>query len=36
VLDYYSVHTSANALREGEARISAIKARLVQEGKLPV
>jgi hypothetical protein len=36
VLGYYSVHTSANALREGEARISAIKARLVQEGKLPV
>ena len=36
VLGYYSVHTSANALREGEAGISAIKARLVQEGKLPV
>jgi redox-sensitive bicupin YhaK (pirin superfamily) len=36
VLGYYSVHTSADALREGEAGISAIKARLVQEGKLPV
>jgi redox-sensitive bicupin YhaK (pirin superfamily) len=36
VLGYYSVHTSTNALREGEAGISAIKARLVQEGKLPV
>jgi len=36
VLGYYSVHTSADALREGEAGISSIKARLVQEGKLPV
>jgi len=34
VLGYYSVHTSADALREGEARISAIRARLVQEGRL--
>ena len=34
VLGYYSVHTSASALREGEARISAIRARLVQEGRL--
>jgi len=34
VLGYYSVHTSADALREGEAGISAIKARLVQEGRL--
>jgi redox-sensitive bicupin YhaK (pirin superfamily) len=34
VLGYYSVHTSAGALREGEARISAIQARLVQEGRL--
>ena len=34
VLGYYSVHTSADALREGEARISAIQARLVQEGRL--
>jgi len=31
---YYSVHTSADALRAGEARISAIQARLVQEGRL--
>jgi redox-sensitive bicupin YhaK (pirin superfamily) len=34
VLGYYSVHTSAEALREGEARISAIRARLVQGGRL--
>jgi len=34
VLGYYSVHTSTGALREGEARISAIQARLVQEGRL--
>ena len=34
VLGYHSVHTSADALREGEARISAIRARLVQEGRL--
>jgi redox-sensitive bicupin YhaK (pirin superfamily) len=34
VLGYYSVHTSATALREGEARILAIRARLVQEGRL--
>jgi redox-sensitive bicupin YhaK (pirin superfamily) len=34
VLGYYSVHSSAAALREGEARISAIRARLVQEGRL--
>ena len=34
VLGYYSVHTSADALREGEARIAAIRARLVQEGRL--
>ena len=34
VLGYYSVHTSADALREGETRISAIRARLVQEGRL--
>jgi redox-sensitive bicupin YhaK (pirin superfamily) len=31
VLGYYSVHTTFEALREGEARISAIRARLVQE-----
>jgi redox-sensitive bicupin YhaK (pirin superfamily) len=34
VLGYYSVHTSADTLREGEARISAIRARLIQEGRL--
>ena len=34
VLGYYSVHTSADALREAEARIAAIRARLVQEGRL--
>jgi len=34
VLGYYSVHTSTDALCEGEARISAIQARLVQEGRL--
>jgi redox-sensitive bicupin YhaK (pirin superfamily) len=34
VLGYYSVHTSADALREGEARIAAIRARLAQEGRL--
>jgi redox-sensitive bicupin YhaK (pirin superfamily) len=34
VLGYYSVHTSADALREGEARISQMKAHLVQEGRL--
>jgi len=34
VLGYYSVHTSADALREGETRIAAIQARLVQEGRL--
>ena len=34
VLGYYSVHTSAGALREGEARISAIQKRLVQEGRV--
>ena len=32
VLGYHSVHTSADAL--GEARIAAIRARLVQEGRL--
>jgi redox-sensitive bicupin YhaK (pirin superfamily) len=34
VLGYYSVHTNPDALRNGEARISAIRARLVQEGRL--
>ena len=33
-LGYYSVHTSADALREGETRISTIQARLIQEGRL--
>ena len=31
---YYSVHTSRDALRDGEAHISSIKKRLVQEGRL--
>jgi redox-sensitive bicupin YhaK (pirin superfamily) len=34
VLGSHSVHTSSEALREAEARISAIKARLTQEGRL--
>jgi hypothetical protein len=34
VLGYYSVHTSADALRDGEAHISSIQKRLVQEGRL--
>jgi len=34
VLGHYSVHTSEDALREGEARIAAIHARLVREGRL--
>jgi redox-sensitive bicupin YhaK (pirin superfamily) len=34
VLGYYSVHTSADALRKGEAQIAAIRARLVREGQL--
>lgn len=34
VLGYYSVHTSPEALRGGEAHISSIKKRLVQEGRL--
>ena len=34
VLGYYSVHTSPEALRNGEAHISAIRTRLVQEGRL--
>jgi redox-sensitive bicupin YhaK (pirin superfamily) len=33
VLGYYSIHTCPDALREGEARIAAIRARLVQEGR---
>jgi redox-sensitive bicupin YhaK (pirin superfamily) len=34
VLGYYSVHTTPDALRDGEAHIEAIKTRLVQEGRL--
>jgi hypothetical protein len=34
VLGYYSVHTSPDALRDAEANISAIRTRLVQEGRL--
>jgi hypothetical protein len=34
VLGHYSVHTSPEALRDGEAQISSIKKRLVQEGRL--
>jgi redox-sensitive bicupin YhaK (pirin superfamily) len=31
---YYSVHTSLDALHDGEAYISSIKKRLIQEGRL--
>ena len=31
---YYSVHTSPEALRDGEAHIASIRERLVQEGRL--
>src|SRR6266404_6258029 len=34
VLGSHSVHTSTNALREAEARISAIETRLIQQGRL--
>jgi redox-sensitive bicupin YhaK (pirin superfamily) len=34
VLGYYSVHTSPEALRDGEAHILSVKKRLVQEGRL--
>ncbi len=34
VLGYYSVHTSAEALRIGEAQIDAIRAALVAKGRL--
>src|SRR5258707_11535016 len=34
VLGYYSVHTTPDALRDGEAHMEAIKMRLVQEGRL--
>jgi hypothetical protein len=33
VLGSHSVHTSTEALREAEARISAIQARLIQQGR---
>jgi redox-sensitive bicupin YhaK (pirin superfamily) len=35
VLGHYSVHTSAEALRQGEARIQQIGSRLRTEGRLP-
>jgi redox-sensitive bicupin YhaK (pirin superfamily) len=34
VLGYYSVHTSPQALRDGEAQIASIKKRLIQEGRV--
>jgi hypothetical protein len=34
VLGYYSVHTSAEALRTGEAQIDAIRNTLVAKGRL--
>ena len=34
VLGYYSVHTSAEALQAGEARIEAIRHNLVAQGRL--
>src|SRR3982074_1336803 len=34
VLGYYSVHTSPDALRDGEANILQIRKRLAQEGRL--
>jgi prephenate dehydrogenase len=34
VLGSHSVHTSTEALREAEARISEIQTRLIQQGKL--
>jgi hypothetical protein len=34
VLGSHSVHTSAEALREAEERISAIETQLIQQGKL--
>jgi redox-sensitive bicupin YhaK (pirin superfamily) len=36
VLGYYSVHTSAEALRDGEAQIMAISKQLAEEGRLEV
>jgi hypothetical protein len=34
VCGYYSVHTSPDTLRDGEAHILSIKERLIQEGRL--
>ena len=34
VLGSHSVHTSVEALREAEARISAIQTRLIRQGRL--
>ena len=34
ILGSHSVHTSTEALREAEARISAIQTRLIQQGRL--
>ena len=34
VLGSHSVHTTAKALHEAEARIATIQARLLQEGRL--
>jgi redox-sensitive bicupin YhaK (pirin superfamily) len=36
VLGYYSVHTSAEALRSGEEGIAVIEQRLIGEGRLPL
>jgi redox-sensitive bicupin YhaK (pirin superfamily) len=34
VLGHYSVHTSADALRQGEARIATLRSHLIAEGRL--
>jgi len=34
VVGYFSVHTSADALRKGETRITAVRAQLAREGRL--
>ena len=34
VIGYYSVHTSAETLRDGEAHIESIRHRLLREGRL--
>ncbi len=36
VLGYYSVHTSAERLKQGEQGIAAIGQRLIAEGRLPI